>query len=180
MPKAYEYPPAVVFDLDYTLWPCWCDTHISMPLKKIGRNKIVDHYGVELSFYRDVESIITELKNAGVTIIGASRTATPRVAQELLSLFLIEGTAAIKCFDLLQWGQGSKIKHISQAAKQLGLEDELKEHGFILFDDESRNRDVERINCQFAYIADESKGLTRLVFESALKKWTSRNGQKDK
>ena len=79
----YEYPNAIVFDLDYTLWPLWCDTHISMPLKAHTKRKVLDRYGTEIAFYKDVELIFLELEAQGVTIIGASRTATPRVAQEL-------------------------------------------------------------------------------------------------
>ena len=36
-------PKMVVFDLDYTLWPFWVDTHVSAPLKaKEGGAKAVD------------------------------------------------------------------------------------------------------------------------------------------
>jgi magnesium-dependent phosphatase 1 len=36
-------PKLLVFDLDYTLWPFWVDTHVSMPLKaKDNGSKAVD------------------------------------------------------------------------------------------------------------------------------------------
>ena len=36
-------PKMMVFDLDYTLWPFWVDTHVSPPLKaKDGGAKSVD------------------------------------------------------------------------------------------------------------------------------------------
>ncbi|XYA01445.1 hypothetical protein QA089_004002 [Meyerozyma guilliermondii] len=167
----YEYPNAIVFDLDYTLWPLWCDTHISMPLKAHTKRKVLDRYGTEIAFYKDVESIFLELEAQGVTIIGASRTATPRVAQELLSLLHIGEKPAIKYFHSLQWGQGSKIKHISKAAKELRMTNELKQGGFVLYDDEYRNSDVKSINCTFVHLDDESIGLTRTNFEKGIETW---------
>lgn len=37
-------PKMAVFDLDYTLWPLWVDTHVTPPLKRKGEaiNKVVD------------------------------------------------------------------------------------------------------------------------------------------
>lgn len=36
-------PKMIVFDLDYTLWPLWIDTHVSPPLKaKDGNTRSVD------------------------------------------------------------------------------------------------------------------------------------------
>ena len=81
-----RYPKAVVFDLDYTLWPCWCDTHIMTPLKSVSPTTVVDRYDFQLSFYKDVESIIRELVENDVKIIAASRTATPHIAKQLLSM----------------------------------------------------------------------------------------------
>ncbi|CCE80156.1 Piso0_003258 [Millerozyma farinosa CBS 7064] len=168
MPPAY--PKAIVFDLDYTLWPCWCDTHISMPLKFISHSEVEDSYGMRLRLYKDVEMIIKELKDNDVYIISASRTATPYIAKELLQRFHVSGRPLIEFFDSMQWGQGSKVKHITKAAKELKLESSLEKGEFILFDDEYRNRDVLSINCEFAHV-DERKGLDRKVFEKALKIW---------
>jgi magnesium-dependent phosphatase 1 len=171
----FEYPSVVVFDLDYTLWPLWCDTHISMPLKAQTKRKVLDRYGTEIAFYKDVELIFLELEAQGVIIVGASRTATPRVAQELLSLLHIGEKPAIKYFYSLQWGQGSKIKHISKAAKELGMVNELKQGEFVLFDDEYRNSDVKSINCTFVHLDDESIGLTRRKFEKGIESWKKKN-----
>lgn len=166
-----EYPKVVVFDLDYTLWPFWCDTHVYMPIKAINKHEAIDRLGTKLSLFPDVGSIVKELHQNGVTLVAASRTATPRVAQELLSTFHVDDQPIIKYFLSLQWGQGSKIHHIRRAAKQLNLEAELEEGEFILFDDEGRNRDVEKINCKFEYLINER--LDREDFERGIRAWAS-------
>ena len=170
-----RYPKAVVFDLDYTLWPCWCDTHIMTPLKSVSPTTVVDRYDFQLSFYKDVESIIRELVENDVKIIAASRTATPHIAKQLLSMLHIQGRPAIEYFHSLQWGTGSKTKHIKAAAKNLKMTTELTDGEFILFDDEWRNRDVESINCHFAHVPDESVGLTRHIFVQELRQWNKLN-----
>ena len=169
-----KYPKAVVFDLDYTLWPCWCDTHISTPIKSISPTEIIDAGGMRLSFYPDVESIILELYQANVKIIAASRTGTPHIAKDILTKLHIAGKPALTYFDSLQFGQGSKIGHIRSAAKELKLIKELQQGEFILYDDERRNRDVIKINCHFAHIEDEIIGITRDIFITEINIWAKR------
>lgn len=168
----YSYPSIVVFDLDYTLWPWWCDYHVQPPISIITDEQLTDAGGFTMSLFPDVNSIIRELKENGVTIIGASRTPTPHIAKKILSLMKIDGIPMKDYFASLQWGEGTKTKHIRNAVKELGLKKELDSGSAILFDDESRNRDVEKINCHFAYIDDYRNGLTREIFEQSLHRWT--------
>ena len=49
----------MVFDLDYTLWPFWVDTHVSPPLKAMDSGtKVKDRYGEGFGFYDDVPGVL--------------------------------------------------------------------------------------------------------------------------
>lgn len=169
------YPKVVVFDLDYTLWPCWCDTHISPPLKAKSQDTVVDKYGYTLSFYKDVPEIIERLRAENVVVVAASRTHAPQVAKKLLKLLHINGKPAFDYFDHMEWGTFSKKNHIKSALSELRstgrIDDSVELEHVVLFDDEMRNKDVETIGCLMVHIPSEEHGLTNAIFERGLKKY---------
>ncbi|KAJ9654052.1 hypothetical protein H2198_006851 [Neophaeococcomyces mojaviensis] len=78
-------PSLIVFDLDYTLWPFWIDTHVTPPLKANKDNSgMTDRYGDTYTFYPEVPSILYELKQRNVLMGLASRTHTPDLAGQML------------------------------------------------------------------------------------------------
>jgi magnesium-dependent phosphatase 1 len=58
-------PKLFVFDLDYTLWPFWVDTHVSPPLKATDSgSKVKDRYGEGFGFYDDVPGVLSGVCDA--------------------------------------------------------------------------------------------------------------------
>jgi magnesium-dependent phosphatase 1 len=137
-------PKMVVFDLDFTLWSLWVDTHVSTPIKRKGEalNKVVDRYGTTFSFYPHVPSILFYLRSQGVAIAAASRTSAPTAARQALNgLVLIDDSArdakttpvkAINLFDQQEIYPGSKLTHFKALHAKTGIEYEE----MLFFDDE--------------------------------------------
>ncbi|BGP30828.1 hypothetical protein JCM10296v2_002585 [Rhodotorula toruloides] len=185
-------PKAIVFDLDFTLWDCWCDTHVTPPLKRRGQdiNKVYDKHGESLSFYRDVPDILHKLHHSGVHVVAASRTHAPKVARQILSELLVPGlhrdddkdplkakdgekvVPAIRLFDSMEIYPGSKMEHFRQLNTKTGIPFEE----MLFFDDESRNREVAKLGVTFTLVGHG--GVTRQLFESGLEAW--RKGLSDR
>ncbi|EXJ95268.1 hypothetical protein A1O1_00388 [Capronia coronata CBS 617.96] len=84
-------PSLIVFDLDYTLWPFWVDTHVTAPVKPAApagsgqyNSHMVDRYGESYGFYDDVPGILASAKERGVAMSLASRTHAPDLARDML------------------------------------------------------------------------------------------------
>lgn len=77
----------MVFDLDYTLWPFWVDTHVRAPLKpNAAHSACTDKVGESFAFYADVPAVLHGLAAAGLKIGVASRTHAPDLGREMLKL----------------------------------------------------------------------------------------------
>lgn len=111
------YPKVVAFDLDYTLWPYWVDTHIDPPLKRRNDalNQVVDRSGQKLSFLPHVPSILLELREKGVHIAAASRTCAPTVARQALRELMLDTGKTTFSKSLRQTGRASQAQSVAKA-----------------------------------------------------------------
>lgn len=85
-------PRLVIFDLDYTLWPFWVDTHVTPPLKAVpgsANAAAQDRTGEHYAFYSDVPKILYTLPLAGIRLGVASRTHAPDLARDMLKLLYV-------------------------------------------------------------------------------------------
>ncbi|KAF5669432.1 magnesium dependent phosphatase [Fusarium heterosporum] len=173
-------PKLIVFDLDYTLWPFWVDTHFTPPPKvNASHTSVTDRYGEEYSFFEDVPDILYALPRAGCKIGVASRTSAPSLARDLLKMLHVtapEGgkpekpKKAIDVFEgLLEIYPGCKIKHFESLQKRTGI----KYEDMLFFDDEARNRDTESLGVTMYLVRD---GVSWKELERGVTQWRNKRG----
>ncbi|KAI0150697.1 acid phosphatase-domain-containing protein [Xylariaceae sp. FL1272] len=186
-------PRAVVFDLDYTLWPFWVDTHVYPPLRSnADHSACTDKIGESFGFYRDIVAILHGLSMAGVKLGVASRTQAPDLAKEMLRLLHVppasavlanDGTEgsmngkgkdktrkAIEFFDMgLECYPSTKIRHFEALHKRTSI----PYTEMLFFDDETRNRDTESLGVTMWLVRD---GVSWAEIENGIKHWRRRRG----
>ena len=204
-------PRLVVFDLDYTLWPFWVDTHVYAPLKpNAAHSACTDKVGETFAFYADVPSVLHGLGLAGLRLGVASRTCAPDLAREMLKLLHLPPASAVlgnpdhpggapgataaaaaadaagealkaagkkdkarRALDFFDAGleiyPSSKIRHFEALAKRTGI----PYTDMLFFDDESRNRDTEKLGVTMQLVRD---GVTWQEVERGILEWRKRNG----
>ncbi|KAK2586876.1 hypothetical protein KPH14_009813 [Odynerus spinipes] len=123
-------PKIIIFDLDYTLWPFWVDTHATPPFTKRKKDEIVDADGQIIRYYKDVPGILEKLSKEGYELGIASRTSEIKGAKQLVELLDWE-----KYFKYKEIYPGSKVTHFSKIKKLSNTD--YKD--MIFFDDEQRN-----------------------------------------
>ncbi|KAF5320049.1 hypothetical protein D9611_010372 [Ephemerocybe angulata] len=189
------FPKLVAFDLDYTLWDLWIDTHVDGPLHRNGEtvNQVLDRNNQPIRFYRDVPDILHTIRawriedreegDNKVVIAACSRTSAPALARQCLNLLLVpppshvsgEGVeskpvVAAKFFDEMEIYPGSKLTHFKKIHQRTGIPYEE----MLFFDDERRNGEVEKLGVTFIHVPI---GLNRKVFDDGVKHWRKKRSE---
>ncbi|KYK61318.1 hypothetical protein DCS_02460 [Drechmeria coniospora] len=170
-------PKLIVFDLDYTLWPFWVDTHISPPLKVAARNQAAtDKFGERYAMYDDVPAILGLLASRRtVKLAVASRTSAPNLARDLLKMLHIgaEGERPRRAVDVFDGGMeiypGSKMRHFEALQRRTGLPFE----DMLFFDDEPRNMETEQLGVTMCLVRD---GVSWREVARGVDEWRRRRG----
>ncbi|KAI5866480.1 magnesium-dependent phosphatase-1 [Durotheca rogersii] len=194
-------PRVVVFDLDYTLWPFWVDTHVYPPLRpNAAHSACTDKVGETFSFYADVPSILHGLSRAGVRLGVASRTHTPDLGREMLKLLHVPpastvlgpgdlgadadggggGTSTSKKDGKVRkaiefFDAGLEIYPTSKLRHfdALGKRTGVPHTDMLFFDDEPRNRDTESMGVTMWLVRD---GVSWDEIEKGIEEWRRRRG----
>ena len=169
--SATSLPKLVVFDLDFTLWPFWIDTHRTPPFSKSGSGVVTDGNGDEVELYPDVRAILAALRAAGVPVAFASRTGEPEWARAALALIpLGDGRVLGDAAAYEEIYPSSKLKHFRALASASGVAcTEM-----LFFDDEARNAEVERLGVTFVHAPN---GMSMGLFEEGLRAFAERRNR---
>ncbi|XP_006012405.1 magnesium-dependent phosphatase 1 [Latimeria chalumnae] len=154
-------PRLVVFDLDYTLWPFWVDTHVDPPFHMASNDKVVDQAGRHIKLYKEVPDILKSVQAEGMAVAAASRTGETKGANQLLELFNLN-----QYFSYKEIYPGSKVTHFQRIKERSGIT--FQE--MIFFDDESRNiMDVSKLGVTCVLVHD---GMSMKVLKDGLEQFT--------
>ncbi|XP_044773995.1 magnesium-dependent phosphatase 1 isoform X4 [Neomonachus schauinslandi] len=97
-------PKLAVFDLDYTLWPFWVDTHVDPPFHRSSDGAVRDRRGRAVRLYPEVPDVLQRLRDLDVPMAAASRTGEIEGANQLLELFDLDRCYLHSC---PEWNESS-------------------------------------------------------------------------
>ncbi|KAJ3112062.1 hypothetical protein HDU96_004987 [Phlyctochytrium bullatum] len=159
-------PKVVVFDLDCTLWSPWIDATYGPPFREDRTNyrRLYDSGGGSLRLCNDIAEVLNTLRDKGIILAIASRTAAIEWAQQALRQFKIPNSenelTPMSSFFLPQAIQifpGDKQTHFKNISEATGAE-YLE---MLFFDDERRNiSSVSKLGVT-AVLVEERTGVTR-------------------
>lgn len=129
-------PRLIAFDLDYTLWPFWVDTHVTPPFHLKGK-EVRDTFDQRVRPFPEASEVLERLAGEGYVLAAASRTGEVRGANQLLRLFDWD-----RHFSHKEIYPGNKKTHFSRIRGASGVE----YSEMLFFDDEPRNiRDLTQV-----------------------------------
>ncbi|KAI9141302.1 magnesium-dependent phosphatase-1 [Paraphysoderma sedebokerense] len=179
-------PKVIVFDIDYTLWPLWIDTHSSGPPFKQNDsgNGVLDRSNYLIQFYPHVPMILNYLRNEfpEIKLCLASRTNEPKWTRAVLELITISTDQpsartsshsspkrAISYFPYQEIYPGSKLTHFRQLSSKTKEDFET----MLFFDDEYRNiKEVSSLGVSCWHV-DEDIGVNIDVFLKGIELYLS-------
>ncbi|GLV33828.1 hypothetical protein CBL_11287 [Carabus blaptoides fortunei] len=154
----------LVFDLDYTLWPFFVDTHVDPPFRKNDKGDIVDTSGRKVKYYPEVPKMLETLHSEGYTLAVASRTSEIKGANQLLQLFDWD-----KYFSYKEIYPGCKVTHFNNFRK----DSKMEYKNMIFFDDERRNIvDISKLGVTSILV---NNGMTMTVAKEGLEQHTKQD-----
>ncbi|KAF3326065.1 Magnesium-dependent [Carex littledalei] len=144
-------PRLVVFDLDYTLWPFYCEC-------RSKREKP--------SLYRDAKGIMYALRDKGVDMAIASRSPTPDIANTFLDKLGMKSLfVATEIF--------SSWTHKTEHFQRIQRKTNIPYKSMLFFDDEDRNIDsVSKMGVTSVLVEN---GLNLDMFKLGLRNFASSN-----
>ncbi|KAI8465229.1 MAG: acid phosphatase-domain-containing protein [Monoraphidium minutum] len=160
---AAALPKVLVLDLDYTLWPCWCECYSAGDAPP--------------GLFPHVEGILDACRGAGIKLAVASRTPTPHVARAFMQKL---GIADI--WDSVQLIPAASGWDCSTAQKDRAHLPAIKEElgagwaEMLFFDDEDGNvHKVSRLGVP-SVLVDTGSGLSLERFRQGLELFAARGG----
>ncbi|XP_053901540.1 magnesium-dependent phosphatase 1 [Malaclemys terrapin pileata] len=150
-------PGLVVFDLDYTLWPFWVDTHVDPPFQRDRAGSVLDARGRPVRLYPEVPAVLEQLQGLGIPMAAASRTGETCGATQLLELFGVR-----RFLRRVEIYPGGKSAHFQRLQQDTGVPFAQ----MLFFDDEERNiRDVSKLGVTCILVPD---GMTQALLTRGL------------
>ncbi|KAI3430643.1 hypothetical protein D9Q98_005236 [Chlorella vulgaris] len=157
---AHALPSCIVFDLDYTLWPFWCEMYTAADSP---------------SLYPDVPAILDGLGARGVLLALASRTPTPHVANAFIDKLDLRhrfcSVQLIPAADGFDQHSAQKDKaHLPNIQREIGL----PYSSLLFFDDERGNVQKVAALGVTSILVSTSTGVSLQSLEQGLQEFADR------
>ncbi|KMT00880.1 hypothetical protein BVRB_9g221530 [Beta vulgaris subsp. vulgaris] len=149
-------PKLVVFDLDYTIWPFYCECRSKREMP---------------SLYPHVKGILYALKDKGIDIAIASRSPTPDIAKTFLDKLGIQSMfVAQEIF--------SSYTHKTEHFQRIHRRTRIPYTDMLFFDDEDRN--IKSVNNMGATSILVENGVNQQAFRKGLIEFSQKPKASDK
>ncbi|XP_021774064.1 magnesium-dependent phosphatase 1-like [Chenopodium quinoa] len=149
-------PKLVVFDLDYTIWPFYCECRSKREMP---------------SLYPHVKGILYALKDKGIDVAIASRSPTPDIAKTFLDKLGIQSMfVAQEIF--------SSWTHKTEHFQRIHRRTRIPYTDMLFFDDEDRN--IKAINNMGATSILVDNGVNQQAFRQGLVEFSQKSKASDK